>query len=155
MRYLTIVLFGLLLLAQLVSCKKDKDQKQIESKDEISEVDQDKPMLEDSQPITDTIMETITETDTLPIWSKQYYYTKDSIRADLQVRVGDVDNLGFGWDPGFDPFCGKNTNVHRYPWEVDSMDHQRHRSHHGRKWISKGPQRRLYLQNTPETHRSG
>ena len=36
--------------------------------------------------------------------------------ADLTVRVGDIDNLGFGWPVGFDPFSGDSTPVHRFPW---------------------------------------
>lgn len=36
--------------------------------------------------------------------------------ADLTVRVGDIDNLGFGWPVGFDPFSGDSTPAHRFPW---------------------------------------
>jgi outer membrane protein OmpA-like peptidoglycan-associated protein len=53
----------------------------------------------------------------------QYFYTTTGNKAAIQIRVGDVDNLGFGWDKGFDPFCGQNTRRHRFPWPVDKKDH--------------------------------
>jgi len=37
--------------------------------------------------------------------------------ADLVVRTGDINNLGFGWPDGFDPFSGKSTPSHGYPWD--------------------------------------
>ena len=55
--------------------------------------------------------------------SDQYFYSDKSDNADIVVRVGDVDNLGFGFSEGFDPFCGKNTAVHTFPWAVDMNDH--------------------------------
>ena len=55
--------------------------------------------------------------------SDQYFYSDKSDNADIVVRVGDMDNLGFDWPKGFDPFCGKNTLVHEFPWEVDQTDH--------------------------------
>jgi OmpA-OmpF porin, OOP family len=54
--------------------------------------------------------------------SVKYYYNEKSDKADIVVRVGDVDNLGFGWPEGFDPFCGNNTSVHDFPWQVDPKD---------------------------------
>lgn len=41
---------------------------------------------------------------------------RGSPEADLVVRVGDIDNLGFGWPPGFDPFSGRETPVHPFPF---------------------------------------
>jgi outer membrane protein OmpA-like peptidoglycan-associated protein len=38
------------------------------------------------------------------------------------IRLGDVDNLGFGWPAGFDPFCGRMTESHEYPWPADKAD---------------------------------
>ena len=55
--------------------------------------------------------------------SDQYFYSDQSDNADIVVRVGDLDNLGFGWSEGFDPFCGKNTARHAFPWTVDLNDH--------------------------------
>ena len=42
--------------------------------------------------------------------------------ARLMVRTGDIDNLGFGWPAGFDPFTGNNTPAHSYPWPIDPND---------------------------------
>jgi outer membrane protein OmpA-like peptidoglycan-associated protein len=42
--------------------------------------------------------------------------------ADLVVRTGDIDNLGFGWPEGFDPFRGLPTPVHAFPWEPSGQD---------------------------------
>jgi outer membrane protein OmpA-like peptidoglycan-associated protein len=36
--------------------------------------------------------------------------------ADLLVRTGDINNLGFGWPDDYDPFSGKSTG-HGYPWD--------------------------------------
>jgi OOP family OmpA-OmpF porin len=38
------------------------------------------------------------------------------------VQVGDIDNLGFGWPEKFDPFSGKSTPPHRYPWKPEADD---------------------------------
>nr|WP_238787683.1 DUF4214 domain-containing protein [Thiospirillum jenense] len=38
------------------------------------------------------------------------------------VRVGDIDNLGFGWPLRFDPFSGEDTPVHAYPWVNNPLD---------------------------------
>lgn len=42
--------------------------------------------------------------------------------AALMARTGDIDNLGFGWPGGFNPFSGKNTPTHSFPWSVDPSD---------------------------------
>ncbi len=42
--------------------------------------------------------------------------------ADLVVRVGDVDNLGFGWPVDFDPFSGASTPPHAFPFTPDPQD---------------------------------
>ncbi len=84
------------------------------------------PLKEEVVSETENIIEndTVKTSETDTIVSDQYFYTTEGDKAAIQVRVGDVDNLGFGWDPGFDPFCGQNTSIHRYPWEVDSTDHE-------------------------------
>lgn len=55
-------------------------------------------------------------------WSKQSLVLKNTAEADLMIRVGDIDNLSFGWEEGFDPFSGKSTNSHGFPWELDRTD---------------------------------
>lgn len=55
-------------------------------------------------------------------WSKQYITLYNTAEADLMARTGDVDNLGFGWPDGFDPFSGEPTPQHAFPWEPDTED---------------------------------
>ncbi len=55
-------------------------------------------------------------------WAKQAVALKGAREAEVIVRVGDVDNLGFGWPDGFDPFCGRMTQAHAYPWEASTAD---------------------------------
>jgi outer membrane protein OmpA-like peptidoglycan-associated protein len=38
------------------------------------------------------------------------------------IRVGDIDNLSFGWAEGFNPFSGRSTESHWYPWETKEDD---------------------------------
>jgi OOP family OmpA-OmpF porin len=48
-------------------------------------------------------------------WAMAYERTVGGPEADLVVRTGDINNLGFGWPPGFDPFSGQSTPVHPGP----------------------------------------
>lgn len=48
-------------------------------------------------------------------WALEYERTEGGPEADLVVRTGDINNLGFGWPRGFDPFSGQSTLVHRWP----------------------------------------
>jgi len=53
-------------------------------------------------------------------WAAKTERTPGGPEADLVVRTGDINNLGFGWPPGFDPFSGKATPPHGYPWTPPS-----------------------------------
>lgn len=55
-------------------------------------------------------------------WQKQQVVLTNTIEADYIIRVGDADNLNFGWPEGFDPFCGRMTEAHGYPWSPDASD---------------------------------
>jgi OmpA-OmpF porin, OOP family len=55
-------------------------------------------------------------------WKAQRAILKNSMESEFIIRVGDVDNLGFGWPEGFDPFCGRMTESHFYPWEMKEED---------------------------------
>jgi outer membrane protein OmpA-like peptidoglycan-associated protein len=55
-------------------------------------------------------------------WKAQGATLAGTREAGFIVRVGDVDNLGFGWPPGFDPFCGRMTESHPFPWAVNQDD---------------------------------
>ena len=50
-------------------------------------------------------------------WALKYERTENGPEADLVVRTGDINNLGFGWPQGFDPFSGNSTPFHKYPWD--------------------------------------
>jgi outer membrane protein OmpA-like peptidoglycan-associated protein len=50
-------------------------------------------------------------------WSAKTERTVNGSEADLVVRTGDINNLGFGWPQGFDPFSGKSTPTHNFPWD--------------------------------------
>jgi OmpA-OmpF porin, OOP family len=54
--------------------------------------------------------------DTAHDWALEYERTENGLEADLVVRTGDISNLGFGWPKGFDPFSGKSTFSHPFPW---------------------------------------
>ncbi len=55
-------------------------------------------------------------------WQEPYRVERNTDEADLIVRLGDVDNLGFGWPSGFDPFSGESTPRHAWPWRPESDD---------------------------------
>lgn len=49
-------------------------------------------------------------------WNAKNISLKNTQEAALMVRVGDINNFGFGWASGFNPFSGMSTSVHAYPW---------------------------------------
>ena len=49
-----------------------------------------------------------------PGWEKQYERTERGREAELVVRTGSIDNLGFGWPPHFTPFSGESTPSHEW-----------------------------------------
>lgn len=55
-------------------------------------------------------------------WEKQQVVLKNTEEADFIIRLGDVDNLGFGWPEQFDPFCGMMSVSHDFPWEAHKED---------------------------------
>lgn len=55
-------------------------------------------------------------------WKSQYVKMQNTPEAEWMVRSGDIDNLNFGWEPGFDPFGGKETPSHAYPWDRNPKD---------------------------------
>lgn len=55
-------------------------------------------------------------------WKQIRLVRKDAPEADLLVQLGDIDNMGFGWPTGFDPFTGKSTPAHRFPYLPESDD---------------------------------
>jgi OmpA-OmpF porin, OOP family len=57
-------------------------------------------------------------------WSLKEQRTEGGPEADLVVRTGDINNLGFGWPQGFDPFSGQSTTSHGYPWKKRASEPQ-------------------------------
>jgi OOP family OmpA-OmpF porin len=55
-------------------------------------------------------------------WPEPRHLERDGPDADLVVRLGDIDNLGFGWPEQFDPFTGRSTPAHDFPWEPGPND---------------------------------
>ena len=49
-------------------------------------------------------------------WALKTERVVNGPEADLLVRSGDINNLGFGWPSDYDPFSGKSTG-HGYPWD--------------------------------------
>ncbi len=57
-------------------------------------------------------------------WAKQFETLRGTPEADIMIRVGDIDNLGFGFEEGFNPFCGRTTTAHHFPWDALEEDAQ-------------------------------
>src|SRR5215472_7289477 len=53
--------------------------------------------------------------DPVKDWALEHERTENGPEADLVVRTGDINNLGFGWPQGFDPFSGQSTPPHPWP----------------------------------------
>lgn len=70
--------------------------------------------------VTTAIAQTTTPTD--GDWSAQLVELSDTREAERVIRVGDIDNLGFGFDEEFDPFTGKSTEAHPFPFEPKPDD---------------------------------
>lgn len=70
-------------------------------------------------PVVALAQKTVTEDKD---WAKPSAVLKGTLEADWIIRAGDVDNLGFGWPEGFDPFCGRMVDSHGYPWDPKADD---------------------------------
>jgi len=55
-------------------------------------------------------------------WSKQIETLKETPEADYMIRIGDIDNLGYGWPEEFNPFSGKSTPGHDWPFNINPDD---------------------------------
>lgn len=55
-------------------------------------------------------------------WPAPDKVERDGPDAALAVQVGDIDNFGFGFPEGFDPFAGKSTPVHPFPFKPSAQD---------------------------------
>lgn len=50
-------------------------------------------------------------------WSAQSAVLRNTPEAELVVRTGDIDNLGFGFPGDFNPFTGRPTDPHGFPFD--------------------------------------
>jgi hypothetical protein len=63
-------------------------------------------------------------------WEQQYQTLINTQEAEFMVRVGDIDNFGYGWgnNPNspnkdyFDPFTGTETLTHPFPFKPSDKD---------------------------------
>lgn len=55
-------------------------------------------------------------------WSAKRVTLRSTSEAQLMVRVGDIDNVGFGFESGYNPFSAENTSSHGFPWDPDPAD---------------------------------
>ena len=55
-------------------------------------------------------------------WKRQQAVLKNTMEADVIIRMGDIGNPCFGWPESFDPFCGMMSESHPYPWDINSSD---------------------------------
>lgn len=61
-------------------------------------------------------------TDTDGDWNANKVILTNTSEAQIMVRVGDVDNFGYGWPSNFNPFSGNNTNPHGFPFYPNNTD---------------------------------
>ncbi|MBU3198423.1 Ig-like domain-containing protein [Clostridium estertheticum] len=61
-------------------------------------------------------------------WSSTQLKMLNTPEAQVMVRTGDIDNFGIGWNSGFDPFSGAQTNMPQTPflpsgepWKTDTI----------------------------------
>lgn len=61
-------------------------------------------------------------------WKKRYVFLKNTSEAEYMIRYGDIDNLNYGWEEGYNPFLGKSSATHNWPLsqtdstEIDGFD---------------------------------
>jgi outer membrane protein OmpA-like peptidoglycan-associated protein len=103
----------------LESMKVDADP---EATPEQKKAARDKLNMEQQRASRRTVIVKQPKLDLPPDWAATHREVKNAKEAELLVQVGDIDNLGFGWPPGFDPFSGKSTPPHRFPWAPEADD---------------------------------
>ncbi len=55
-------------------------------------------------------------------WDAPYALLRGTAEADIVVRTGDIDNLGFGWGSNYDPFSGETGSSHSWPFTTEADD---------------------------------
>jgi len=68
-----------------------------------------------------TTQTTQVNTDPNGDWNSKNVTLNNTEEAQLMVRVGDIDNFGYGWS-SVNPFSGVETSTHSYPFYPSSND---------------------------------
>lgn len=55
-------------------------------------------------------------------WLLQQVALNNTPEAEFMIRTGDIDNLGYGWAEGFNPFSGRSTDSHPWPYDINPQD---------------------------------
>jgi hypothetical protein len=55
-------------------------------------------------------------------WRENRVSLTNTPQAAYMVRVGDIDNLNFGFPPGYDPFSGASQPTHEWPTVINPAD---------------------------------
>jgi outer membrane protein OmpA-like peptidoglycan-associated protein len=55
-------------------------------------------------------------------WSAQEVSLSNTPEADFMIRIGDIDNLNYGWPEDFNPFSGMSSQVHDWPYDINPQD---------------------------------
>ena len=55
-------------------------------------------------------------------WSQQLVALKNTPEAEYMIRIGDIDNLSYGWPADFNPFSGRSTYSHDWPFNINPDD---------------------------------
>ena len=125
---LFLVLF-LLFLNCKSDAEKNKDNSAAKTETTLKSNDQNElkntstsTSLSNTEENSETSLKTKTTTDTVQGWQQPIFIAYNTPKADVLYRYGDVDNFGFGWPAGFDPFSGEDTPVHRYPFYPGATD---------------------------------
>ncbi len=97
------------------------------STDDSTSTADEPPDTEPSEPATADSLESTEPsepTTTLPPdpWDLTREVLTDTEHAALVARTGDIDNLGYGWPDGFDPFAGGATPVHEWTFVPEPDD---------------------------------
>lgn len=50
-------------------------------------------------------------------WKKKNVFLQNTEEGDYMIRVGDIDNMGFGWQANYSPFSNRETIPHGWPWD--------------------------------------
>lgn len=71
----------------------------------------------------EALKEQVYDSPNIPdIWKEPYHTAYDTEIADVVYRYGDIDNFGFGWPEGFNPFSGESTPRHKFPFYPKPSD---------------------------------